>query len=544
MVRRSYTGDFVRSSALNTATGLPPRIDHYFAGLQGRWAPGYAVGLMRDGELLLAKGYGLASLEQNQPMRRDTRLRIASVSKQFTVAAVLLLQSQGRLSLADDVRQHLSELAGWPHAITLDQLARNCSGLPDMLELLRLGGVNLDLRVDRATLLQTIARCEHLNFKPGRRFLYCNSGFALLGLVVERVSGQGLDEFLQQHVFRPLGMHATQMLLACDQPVAGLASPYLPEAGEPGRWRRAMHGFEQGGEGGLVSTVDDLLLWAGQLLQPGPDMVALVAALSERLPLSGGFASPYARGLEHGQWQGLATLGHGGLWPGYRTEFLLVPSESLAVVVISNDGGSNPFKVARELAGIVLDRSSSAPTASLAAWQGRWLDAEQGQLLTLNVDESGRTSCSQWGAAFELQAELDGSWTPLRGAYEFRLRTEGPDGLSLDIGAGRVAQLRRVNETAPLPTGLCGRYHSKDAAVDWRITEGHSLHAEGPLLKAQQPWTLHALTPDLVELRSTGYWMQPNQLLRVERDAAGRVRALHVDTGRIKRLTFERSDAQ
>lgn len=522
--------------------GLQARIDHYFAGLQGRWAPGYAVGLMRDGELLLAKGYGLASLEQHQAVRRDSRLRIASVSKQFTVAAVLLLQSQGRLRLADDVRQHLSELAGWPHTITLDQLARNCSGLPDMLELLRLGGVNLDLRVDRATLLQTIARCRHLNFEPGSRFLYCNSGFALLGLLVERVSGQSLDAFLQQQLFRPLGMHATQMLLACDQPVAGLAVPYLPETGEPGRWRRAMHGFEQGGEGGLVSTVDDLLLWAGQLLQPGPDMAALVAALSERLPLSGGFASPYARGLEHGQWQGQATLGHGGLWPGYRTEFLLIPAERLAVVVISNDGGSNPYKVARELASIALDRNARPAAPSLADWQGRWLDAEQGQLLALSVDEAGRTSCSQWGASFELQAELDGSWSPLRGAYEFRLRTEGPDRLSLDIGAGRTAQLRRADEAAPLPAGLNGRYRSKDAGVEWHVTEGNRLRAEGPLLKAQQAWSLHGLTPDLVELRSTGYWMQPNQLLRVERGAEGRVQALRVDTGRIKQLIFERND--
>lgn len=524
------------------AAHLQARVDHYFAAWQGRAAPGYSVGLLRDGEVLLAKGYGLASLEQQTPLRRDSKLRIASVSKQFTVAAVLLLQSRGLLSMADDVRQHLSELAGLPEAITLDQLARNTSGLPDMLELLRLGGVNLDLRVDRETLLQTIARCHHLNFTPGERFLYSNSGFALLGLVVERVSGQSLDEFLQQHMFRPLGMHATQMVRESDRPLPGLATPYLPESGEPQRWRRAMHGFEHGGEGGLVSTVEDLLVWAAQLLQPGLDMAELVAALQVHAPLLEGHASPYACGLEHGEWQGLATVGHGGLWPGFRTEFLLVPEERLAVVVISNDGGSNPYKVARELAGITLERPAAAVPHSLSDWQGRWLDIEHGQLIELSVEDSGRVMCSQWGSGFELQGEAGGSWSPLRGAYEFRLRTEGPEALSLEIGAGRIARLRRIDPQARLPQGLVGSYHCANAAASWYINEHLDLWAEGPILKAQQAWSLHALTDDLIELHTHGYWMQPTQLLRVQRDAAGRVQALRVDTGRIKNLVFERRD--
>ncbi|MDM4766184.1 serine hydrolase domain-containing protein [Pelomonas sp. SE-A7] len=526
------------------AAPLQARIDHYFAALQGCAAPGYSVGLLREGEVLLTKGYGLASLEQQTPLRRDSRLRIASVSKQFTVAAVLLLQAEGRLSLQDDVRRHLPELAALPQAVTLDQLARNTSGLPDMLELLRLGGANLDLRVDRAMLLQAIARCRHLNFEPGSRFLYCNSGFALLGLVVERVSGETLDGFLQHRLFRPLGMHNTSMELSCDRPLPGLATPYLPDADEPGRWRRALHAFEHGGEGGLVSTVDDLLLWAGQLLQPSPELRELAQALAEPQLLSGGHATPYARGQEHSRWQGIACLGHGGLWPGFRTEFLLMPEQQLAVVVISNDGGSNPFKVARELAGICLDRPTPPSTADLRPWQGRWLDAELAQLIEITV-EGERHLGAQWGASFELHQEADGSWVPLRGANELRLRPEGQDTVCAEIGAGRTARMSRVDPDAQLPAGLVGSYHCDDAATTWRIVEsasGLELWAEGPLVKTQQAWTLHGLTPDLVELRSRGYWMQPHQLLRLERDLAGRISTLVVDTGRIKQIRFQRQD--
>ncbi|HEX2011623.1 MAG TPA: serine hydrolase domain-containing protein [Roseateles sp.] len=526
------------------SSSLQTRIDALFADLAGRPAPGYALGVMQDGELLLAKGYGLASLEQRAPLRADSLLRIASVSKQFTVAAVLLLERRGLLSQDDDVRRHLPELPEWPQPVRIGHLMRNTSGLPDMLELLRLGGVQMDQRITRAQLLQVIARCRHLNFAPGSRFLYCNSGFALLGLITERVGGQSLDEFLRREFFEPLNMGSTRMLVESDLPLAGLATPYLGDG--RGQWRRAQHGFEHGGEGGMVSSVQDLLLWAAHLLEPAAGVADVSAALMARVPLAGGFASPYAHGLEHGELDGLGTIGHGGLWPGFRTEFLLLPEAKLAIVAITNDGANNPYKRAREVARLLLNKPAAAPRPAAAdTLAGLWLDPELGQLLELSALKSGQLMAHQWGMPFELQQQADGRWQPLRGAYELEIPAEPLDAegrLRLDIGAGRQARCHRLAERPALPPGLDGEFCGADCASRWRIA-GSELWAEGPLLKLPGPWTLRGLDGDLVELHGQGYWMQSSQLLRLTRDAAGRVSGFTVDSARIKGLRFERSSA-
>lgn len=182
---------------------LQARIDALFAEMADRPAPGCVLGVWREGEPAWTRAYGQASLELGVPLQPDSRLRIASVSKQFTVAAALLLERQGRLSQEDDIRLHLPELPELPQVVRVGHLMRNTSGLPDLLELLRLGGVQLDQRVSREQLLQVMLRNRHLNFAPGSRFLYCNSGFALLGLITERLSGRSLDAQLQQAFFEP-----------------------------------------------------------------------------------------------------------------------------------------------------------------------------------------------------------------------------------------------------------------------------------------------------------------------------------------------------
>ncbi|MCX2860898.1 serine hydrolase [Paucibacter sp. PLA-PC-4] len=530
-------------------TDLHSKVDAMFADLAGRAVPGLAVGVLHGGEVLLNKGYGLASLSQLTPIRADTRFRIASVSKQFTVAAALLLERRGLLSQDDDVQAHVPELAALPERVTVGHLMRNTSGLPDMLELLRLGGVNLDQRVDRAGLLAAMARNSHLNFAPGSRFLYCNSGFALLGEIVERISGQSLDALLQTEFFGPLGMGSTRMLVESDVPLPGLASPYLPAPGSDGGWRRAQHGFEHGGEGGLVSSVPDLLLWAAHLLQPTPGVADMADALGARVALNQGADSPYAYGLEHSRLDELAALGHGGLWPGYRTEFLLLPEANLAVVVISNDGAQNPYKIARDIARVVLDRPAPVPASypdDAAALVGSWLNAEQGQFFELSL-QSGRLMAQQWGASFELQPEADGRWLPLRGAYEFELQGLQQDGrLRLGIGAGRSVDCRRVTSRATLPPRLAGDYWCEDIATLWRIQahpQGLRVWVEGPQMKVQQAWTLHGLDDQLCELRGAGYWAPTHLLLRAAQGSEQTVSHLIVDSARIKGLRFKRHNA-
>lgn len=533
---------------------LEKRIDALFAGFDQQPMPGYAVGVMQQGQVLLSRGYGMASLELDVPIRADTVFRVASVSKQFTVSAILMLAADGRLSLNDDVRRHIPELPELPATVTLEHLMRNTSGLPDFLEMLRLGGVGLDMHIGRERMLELVCMNRHLNFPPGSRFLYCNTNFLLLGVIVERISGQTLAAFLKQRIFQPLGMSRTTMTRETDSLVPGLASAYLQ--GPDGQYRRASHAFEQGGEGGMVSTVEDLMIWSRHFDNPLLKPADLSDQLTAATALNNGSASPYSRGIERGQLATMATIGHGGLWPGFKTEFLRIPQQGLTVVVIANCGSLEPYRMAREVASAVLGIAApvtSANATELDALSGEWFsagDAVHGEpaLFKLSVKD-GKLIASQWGVDFQLVRGADGSWTPLRGAYEFRMSAPSSDSLQVEVGAGRSLQFARLAVRPSLPDGLSGDYVCAHNSAHWRIepapdaTGGLQVSISGPLLSDGGAWTMQGVQGDVVEALGQSYWLKSSQLLRFERDAAGAVTHLLVDTGRVKNLRFDRNGA-
>src|SRR5215472_5388832 len=223
---------------------LEHRIDALFAPYTQPGSPGAVVAVMQGGTVEICKGYGLASIELGVPIGPRTRFRIASVSKQFTVTAALMLAAEGKLKLSDPPHKHLRELKPLP--VTIDQMMRNSSGLPDFLELLRLGGHGLDKPARAGDFLAACVRNRHLNFTPGSRFLYSNTNFLLLGLIVERLAKRKLGDFLAERIFKPLGMSHTLLATAIDTVVPDLAAGYLGDAQKG--FRRAAHAYPQGGE--------------------------------------------------------------------------------------------------------------------------------------------------------------------------------------------------------------------------------------------------------------------------------------------------------
>src|ERR1700743_2204383 len=190
-----------------TSLALERRIDALFARYTKTGSPGAGVAGMRAGSIEVGKGDGLASIELGVPITPRTRFRIASVSKQFTVTIALMLAAEGKLKLSDPPHKYLKELKPLP--VTIDQMMRNSSGLPDFLELLRLGGHGVDKPVRHSELLDAAARNSHLNFKPGSRFLYSNTNFLLLGHIIERLTRKTLSEVLEERIFKPIGMTDT-----------------------------------------------------------------------------------------------------------------------------------------------------------------------------------------------------------------------------------------------------------------------------------------------------------------------------------------------
>ncbi|UPY36990.1 serine hydrolase domain-containing protein [Sediminicoccus sp. KRV36] len=492
--------------------------------------PGAAVGVTRDGVLLLRRSVGLASMELHLPLGVTSCFRIASVSKQFTCAAILLLERDGLLRVTDPVRQHLPELPESLASITLDHLMRNSSGLRDMLELLRLGGADLATPVTEAELDAAIARQETLNFTPGSRFLYSNSGFRLLGRVIERVSGQRLASFLDERIFQPMGMTRTHHTPDLAEPVRGLVTGYLPHG--QGGFVRAQHGFPLGGEGGLVSCVEDLALWARSLAVGGLGG-GLEAALEATTAFNNGVVNRYALGLDVESWRGLRVVSHGGLWPGFKTAFLRVPEKQLAVIVIANNASLDPHHMALQVLEAALDGdpalAPAPPALDHAAMTGSWLCEADG----LSLDVSAAGVARMHGVPFALVPAEDGRMTARRGAFPFRAALPEGETMAVEFDAGHRAVFRRA--TPVTPPALDGVWHCRELAAEWHIS-GQAVRALGPIRRGPD-WGITAFGPRHLRIA------MPSALYEGWADAvlAEDGQSLVVNAGRARGLVFTRS---
>jgi CubicO group peptidase (beta-lactamase class C family) len=519
---------------------LERRLETLLAPFTG--GPGATIGVFQDGETLAHASNGLASIELGVPIGPTTRFRIASVSKQFTCAAVLRLADEGALSLDDAAHDHLPELPDYGTRLTVAHLLHNTAGIRDMLQLMALGGADLAQPVRRQALVDAIFRQSALNFAPNHGYLYSNSNFLLAGLIVERVSGMGLPEYLRRHFFTKLGMTRTEMVESTSDPVPGLATGYLPkeagpkEAGPEGEgWRRAQHGFPIGGEGGLVSCVQDLALWDRHLSTTG---VALATQLSTQLRFANGHDNFYARGQQVRRWRGALTIDHGGLWPGYKTHFLRIPEHRLFVVAIANNAKADPLGMAYDAAEAVLGASlAPAPKMpDITGYEGRWLDQAEPQSVDFTLRD-GVLSASAGGVPFAVEGTEDGRLTARRGSAVLTFRRDG-DALHVEQDAGRTAVWHRVTPGAAIPAGLDGTYTCADLAAAWTIA-GDAVHVTGPVVRAAEPWSLAGVEGDVFRIEIPGTLFRAVLDVRAEREG-GTVRRLRVHAGRVRGIVMEK----
>ena len=198
------------AQTLTTPDSASRWVDSIFSPFSVPGSPGCAVGVTRNGSLVLAKGYGMADLEHDIPITPDTRFYVASLSKQFTAMAIVLLAQDGRLSLDDSIRKWVPEVPAFASTITLRELLHHTSGLRDYFTLLAVSGWPSDGPLTEKQFLTLVGRQKSLNFTPGDEFLYSNTGYALLSIVVKRASGYSLRDFAQQRIFKPLGMTHTE----------------------------------------------------------------------------------------------------------------------------------------------------------------------------------------------------------------------------------------------------------------------------------------------------------------------------------------------
>ncbi len=537
MAERAVTG----LARLALDRGVERLLDGLHGGAGNLSNPGGAVGVVQEGELTVHRCAGLASLELGVPIGPETTFRVASVTKQFTCAAVLRLADEGRLRLEDDVRNHLPEFPDMGAPVKVAHLLHNTSGIRDMLGIMRHGGADLGQPVRADELMAGVLRQRTLNFVPGSRFLYSNSNFLLLGRIAERVGGEPLPAFLDRRIFAPAGMTRTRLVEQVGAAVPGLATGYVRR---DGAWTRAPHAFPLHGEGGLVSGVEDLALWS-RWLDAHPD---LAGALSTETPFANGTKNLYARGQVVREYRGVRTVGHGGLWPGYRTEFLRVPEQGVAVIAIANRADADPLLLAHRVLDLLLDARPGAAPAPRPAdplatrpLAGRWLHPESRTTLDIAVTPEGATSFATYGLPFEPSALPDGRLGTVRGMNPFALRSVDADTVEVEGDAGHVATFRRLPPGAALPKDLPGHYRNEEMGADWTVEadgDGLQVTARGPVTRGG-PWPVEPVGGDLVRIHWPGLlpsWLDAEAL----RDAAGAVTGLRVSGGRVKDVLYRR----
>jgi len=300
--------------------------------------PGCAVGVAQDGRVLLERAYGLSDMESGTPLAANSIVEAGSVSKQFTAAAVTLLALEGKLRFDDDVRKHFPELPSYERPITVRMLLDHTSGLRDWGSLMGIAGWPRGSRTyTHAHVLEIIARQRAVNYPPGDQYSYTNSGYNLLAMLVERVSGQPFPAFTKARLFDPLQMARTSWRDDFRRVVPGRAQGYAPsQAG----FRLDMPFENVFGNGGLLTTVGDLLRWNEALAARrvgGTLGGALVDSLERQGVLTSGERISYAAGLVVDQYRGTKRVGHSGATAGYRAYLARYPDQrELSVAVLCN----------------------------------------------------------------------------------------------------------------------------------------------------------------------------------------------------------------
>jgi CubicO group peptidase (beta-lactamase class C family) len=359
------------STLASTQTPTTPKIDptEQLDKVFQKWnrtdSPGCALSVMKDGRIVYKHGYGMADLDHNVTITPSTVFHVASMSKQFTAASILLLAQQGKLSLDDDVHKYIPELPNFGSLIAIRHLIYHTSGLRDQWNLLELAGwrYSLDLITDE-DVMSVVTSQKDLNFRPGEKHVYCNTGYTLLAIIVKRVSGMSFREFTTKNIFEPLGMNHT--FFRDDHAEIVKNNAYGYESKEGGPFRLGLTNFDTAGATSLHTTVEDLALWDENFYHPRVGGPSFLDQMLQRGKLNNGETLDYAFGLVVGKYKGLPTVDHGGADAGYRSDMTRFPEQHFSVAVLCNDAETSPSSLARSVADIYLAQDLKTPEPSAA----------------------------------------------------------------------------------------------------------------------------------------------------------------------------------
>lgn len=457
-------------------------VDPIFAAWNRPDSPGVAVTVTEHGAITFSKGYGNAQLEHGIPITDQTVFHSASISKQVTAMAILLLEQDGKLSLDAPIGKYLDWAPRTRQPITVRQLILHTSGLRDMTDLLQIAGWHDGDVVTQSQVRYLVGRQRELNFAPGSRHDYSNTGYFLLAEIVAAVSGHSLCDYAQARIFEPLGMSHTHFHDDPTMLVANRAASY--ETGPDGRIRAALLNYATVGSTGLLTTSRDLALWLDNFRTARVGGRSLIQKMQQPGTLDDGSRIDYAFGITVAELAGRKVLWHGGLDAGFRAIVAWFPDSETGMVLLSNYADVVPAVPLTQLAGLVFPSAAipapqaSAPNKPLPATVDRY-DVLAGDYLT------------GMGALIRIKREQDvlsmqfqERWHTLipTAANEFvapaanvqlKFPATGASNEVQFIYVGQLLKARRLDRIQPPPAAalakLTGLYFSPELDTDYRI---------------------------------------------------------------------------
>lgn len=525
-------------------------IDKIFSRWDKPNVPGCAVGIFQDGKTIFAKGYGMANLDYNIPNSPSSVFDLASTSKQFTAACIILLAESGKLKLTDKVRNFFPELKENTSEITVQHLLYHTSGIRDYLTLAYFKGLGDDDFYDDKDVLTWLSLQENLNFQPGEEFMYSNSGYWLLGQIVNKVSGMDMSEFARQQIFEPLGMTNTRFQRDMSDIIKNRATGYVPDG--QGGYKISMTPLELIGDGGIYSTIDDLKKWDDAYYNSKVFSKNFWTAMTTTGQLNNGDKLDYAAGLMIGKYKGLETISHGGAFVGFRSDMLRFPEQKFSVVVLCNRADANPSGLCLRVSDIFLEdkfiveapeinpasaSENSAPEEaySLQSFTGKY-ELKPGLIVDVSIQKDSVHILQTWNNSEYNLARASGNSFHLPGnpmlTFTFsELRDGFTEKLSVNQN-GNISHSTRKKEVDFSQINLKiyeGHFYSNELQTGYHIfLKDESLH-----LKIPENEPVHLTVYDIDQ------FMAPDMLLRFDK-IGQKTTGFQLDAGRIQNITFNK----
>ncbi|TDE15456.1 serine hydrolase domain-containing protein [Dyadobacter psychrotolerans] len=461
---------------------LTQKIDAIFQTFNTKTSPGCAVSVVQNDSVIYSNGFGMANLEYDIPITPVSVFDIASVSKQFAGFAISTLIQEGKISPDDDIRKYLPESPSFGKTITIRHLVHHTSGLRDWPEALAIAGWRWDEVFSFDDIMRMVKNQKELDFEPGSKYSYSNTGYNLLAAIVEKVSGQSFRVWTDERIFKPLGMNSSQFQDDYTRIIKNLAYSYEPTD----------HGFVKTpgaltayGSSSLFTTVDDLGKWVINFDKQVDLKNPVYLNMLTTGKLNNGNNVPYGYGLGTDVDRGIKTVSHTGSWAGYRTIIENYPDESLSIIILSNAADFNPNLYVSKVADLFLSKkwqTAPAVTNKIKELPSIVLDSvlakqyagtyllRPGKLVDITYEDGKLMTQATGEPKFPTEAKSDSTiWIEAYGAPMTFVKGQTGKAVMFKY---RGINAKRVKPWVPDPKlfgQYTGTFYSEELAVEYKI---------------------------------------------------------------------------